>query len=106
MRVLLFFQRAGVAFLLVDCPPQGDQKFALGGGGGGGSGAPGWGGGSENGLPSPRANFVWFYPTLMVLFLPPLVYQNDQRIMGIVLRYACWGIPPPPAPSQTPPPKA
>ena len=27
----------------------------------------------------------------------PLVYiQNEQRVTGIILRYVCWGIPPPP----------
>ena len=33
---------------------------------------------------------------------PPVVYiQNDQRVMGIILRYVCWGthrLPPPPPP--------
>ena len=30
----------------------------------------------------------------------PLVYvQNDQRIMGIILSYVCWGTPPPPGDS-------
>ena len=30
-------------------------------------------------------------------FLTQLVYiQNDQRVMGIILRYVCWGTPPPP----------
>ena len=36
------------------------------GGGGGGFRAAGWsGGGTENGLPSPRANVVSFHSTLM-----------------------------------------
>ena len=27
----------------------------------------------------------------------PVVYiQNEQRVTGIILRYVCWGIPPPP----------
>ena len=27
-------------------------------------------------------------------FFAPFVYvQNDQRIMGIILRYVCWGTP-------------
>ena len=27
----------------------------------------------------------------------PIVHiQNDQRVMGIILRYVCWGPPPPP----------
>ena len=30
-------------------------------------------------------------------FFPPVVYiQNDQCVMGIILRYVCWGTPPPP----------
>ena len=85
-------------------------------------GAPGWwwwggGGFRKNGLPSPRAGLVCLYPMLMggtKTFLknippPPFVYvQNDQRVMGILLRYVCWGThqpPPPPRPmglSQTP----
>ena len=50
-------------------------------------------GGSENGLPSPRANFVCSHPMLMGRKVPPpLVYvQNDQRVMGIILRCVCWG---------------
>ena len=43
----------------------GDQKFALRVGGGGFEPQDGGGGGSENGLPSPRANFVCFSPMLM-----------------------------------------
>ena len=33
------------------------------------------------------------------IFFTPVVYiQNDQRVMGIILRYVCWGThrPPPP----------
>ena len=30
-------------------------------------------------------------------FFTPIVYvQNDQRALGIILRYICWGTPPPP----------
>ena len=29
--------------------------------------------------------------------ITPFVYvQNDHRVMGIILRYVCWGTPPPP----------
>ena len=36
-------------------------------------------------------------------FLTPLVYvQNDQRVMGIILRYVCWGTHCPPPPPRTP----
>ena len=32
---------------------------------------------------------------------PPVVYiQNDQRVMGIILRDVCWGNPPPPHPGS------
>ena len=44
-------------------------------------------------------------------FTPVLYIQNDQRVMGIILRYACWDTPPagerlggrcrPPATSKT-----
>ena len=44
--------------VLSDGCTMGNQKFALGGGGR-------MVGGAENGLPSPRANFVCFYPVLM-----------------------------------------
>ena len=31
-------------------------------------------------------------------FFAPLVYvQNDQRVMGIILRYVCWGTHGPPS---------
>ena len=31
-------------------------------------------------------------------FTPIVDFENDQRVMGIILRYACWGThrPPPP----------
>ena len=37
------------------------------------------------------------------IFFTPVVYiQNDQRVMGIILRYVCWGThrPPPPPPGS------
>ena len=37
------------------------------------------------------------------IFFTPVVYiQNDQRVMGIILRYVCWGThrPPPPHPGS------
>ena len=34
---------------------------------------------------------------VLKFFFNPLVYiQNDQRVMGIILRYVCSGYPPPP----------
>ena len=36
-------------------------------------------------------------------FFTPVVYvPNDQRVMGIILRYVCWGThrPPPPPPGE------
>ena len=30
------------------------------------------------------------------IFSPVVYIQNEQRVMGIILRYVCWGIPPPP----------
>ena len=30
------------------------------------------------------------------VFTPCVFVQNDQRVMGIILRYVCWGNPPPP----------
>ena len=40
----------------------------------------------------------FFYPMLMgekkilkKIFTPLLYVQNDQRVMGIILRYVCWG---------------
>ena len=74
------------------------------GGGVGGLGSPRMVAGSENGLPSPRANFICFYAMLMGEFffgkqILPLVYvQNGQRVMGIILRYVCG------ATHRTPPP--
>ena len=63
------------------------------------------GGVCENGPPSPRASFVCFYPMLMGgnnffgNFFTPLMYvQNDQRVMGIILRYVCWSTHRPPTP--------
>ena len=33
--------------------------------------------------------------------IPPVVYiQNDQRVMGIILRYVCWGTHRPPPPRE------
>ena len=29
-------------------------------------------------------------------FYPVVYSQNDQRVMGIILRYVCWGTDPPP----------
>ena len=29
-------------------------------------------------------------------FSPVVYIQNDQRVMGIILRYVCWSPPPPP----------
>ena len=29
-------------------------------------------------------------------FSPVVYIQKKQRVMGIILRYVCWGIPPPP----------
>ena len=37
------------------------------------------------------------------IFLTPVVYiQNDQRVMGIILRYVCWGTHRPPPPPGSP----
>ena len=34
-------------------------------------------------------------------FFTPFVHiQNDQRVMGIILRYVCWGTPPPLPPGE------
>ena len=36
-------------------------------------------------------------------FFTPVVYiQNDQRVMGIILRYVCWGTHRPPPPPGSP----
>ena len=36
-------------------------------------------------------------------FFTPLVHiQNDQRVMGIILRYVCWGTHRPPPPPGSP----
>ena len=34
-----------------------------------------------------------------ISFTPVVCVQNDQRVMGIIMRYVCWGTPPPPRPS-------
>ena len=60
----------------------------------------------------PSRATCWFLPSadgwrrfLKKSFAPPLVnIQNDQRIMGIILRFVCLGIPPPPATTIRPPP--
>ena len=35
-------------------------------------------------------------------FFPVVYIQNDQRVMGIILRYVCWGYPPDPPPPPAP----
>ena len=75
--------------------------------------------GGRGGLSSPRMVWEVQEPSLFVFaqcrwwknflkkgFTPFVYVQNDQRVMGIILRHVCWGThrppPPPPAPSQTP----
>ena len=37
------------------------------------------------------------------IFFTPVVYiQNDRRVMGIILRYVCWGTHQPPPPPGSP----
>ena len=45
-----------------------------------------------------------FMGNLFGIFFTPVVYiQNDQRVMGIILRYVCWGTQrPPPPPTGSP----
>ena len=59
------------------------------------------------GSPAADHQYISWEPDFMGnffgIFFTPVVYiQNDQRVMGIILRYVCWGTHRPPPPPGSP----
>ena len=78
-------------------------------GGGGGEPQDGWGGGFGKWAPESKGQICFFLPYadgwkffFEKVFTSLVCVQNDQRIMGMILRYVCWDTPPPPALSNPP----
>ena len=46
--------------------------------------------------------FGIFFTPVVISYFFGVFLQNDQRVMGIILRYVCWGThrPPPPPPGE------
>ena len=66
-----------------------------GGGGGGGWGFRKW-------APKSNSQFCLFLPHADGWFAPPVCVQNDQHVMGIVMRCVCVGVPTDPPPPWGP----